>query len=62
MIIGELLRIKGTRSILKVRANDSIAQAATMMTENKVGALLVGRDRGHTFRTGYCRWYGPAWC
>jgi CBS domain-containing protein len=46
MIIGELLRIKGTRSILKVRANDSIAQAATMMTENKVGALLVEDDGG----------------
>lgn len=46
MILGELLRIKGTKTILKVGANDSIADAATMLTENKVGALLVEDDNG----------------
>lgn len=46
MILGELLRIKGTKTILKVRVDDSIAQAATMLTENKVGALLVEDEAG----------------
>ena len=41
MTLGELLRIKGTREILKVGSNDSIAEAATMLADNKVGALLV---------------------
>ncbi|MCP4187238.1 MAG: CBS domain-containing protein [Gammaproteobacteria bacterium] len=42
MTLGELLRIKGTKEVLKIGADDSIAKAATMMTDNKVGALLVG--------------------
>lgn len=46
MILGELLRIKGTKEILKVSTNDSIAQAATIMTENKVGALMVEDKEG----------------
>ncbi len=41
MTLGELLRIKGAREVLKVGANDSIANAAMLMSENKVGALLV---------------------
>ncbi len=41
MTLGELLRIKGGKEILKAGANDSIAEAATMLTDNKVGALLV---------------------
>ncbi|MCP3690376.1 MAG: CBS domain-containing protein [Gammaproteobacteria bacterium] len=41
MTLGELLRIKGTKEVLKMGTNDSIAKAATLMTENKVGALLV---------------------
>ncbi len=41
MTLGELLRIKGTKEILKVGSSGSIAHAATLLTENKVGALLV---------------------
>lgn len=41
MILGELLRIKGAKTVLKIRSDESIAQAATMMTDNKIGALLV---------------------
>lgn len=47
MILGELLRLKGTKSILKIGSNDSIAEAATRMTENKVGALLVEDAAGN---------------
>jgi len=46
MTLGELLRIKGTKEILKAGANDSIAEAATMLTDNKVGALLVEDSGG----------------
>lgn len=46
MILGELLRIKGKQTILKVRVSDSIAQAATILTKNKVGALLVEDEAG----------------
>ncbi len=41
MTLGELLRIKGTKEVLKIGADDSIAKAATLMIDNKVGALLV---------------------
>ncbi len=46
MTLGELLRIKGTKTILKIGENDSIAEAATTLTDNKVGALLVGDAAG----------------
>lgn len=46
MTLGELLRIKGTKTILKIGENDSIAQASTMLTDNKVGALLVADAAG----------------
>jgi len=46
MTLGELLRIKGTKEILKVSTNDSIAEAATRLTNNKVGALLVEDPAG----------------
>ena len=41
MKISELLRIKGGREVLKIKDNASIAEAATLLTENKIGALLV---------------------
>ncbi len=47
MTLGELLRIKGTREVLKVRSDDSIARAATVMSDNKVGALLVEDANAH---------------
>jgi len=46
MILGELLRIKGPMEILKIGANDCIADAATKLTENKIGALLVEDTSG----------------
>ncbi len=46
MLLGELLRIKGTKTILKIGTNGSIAEAATLLTENKVGALLVEDENG----------------
>jgi len=47
MVLGELLRIKGTKTIFKVGSDDSIAQASTMLTDNKVGALLVEDSNGN---------------
>lgn len=41
MKLAELLRIKGDSKILKIKADDSIADAATILTEHKIGALLV---------------------
>ena len=46
MTLGELLRIKGTKSILKISSSGSIAQAATLLADNKVGALLVEDAEG----------------
>lgn len=41
MTLGELLRIKGPMEILKIGASDCIADAATKLTKNEIGALLV---------------------
>jgi CBS domain-containing protein len=45
MILADLLRGK-SHEIIKIKANDSIAEAATMLTENKIGALLVQDESG----------------
>ncbi len=41
MALEKILRIKGSVEILKISVSDSIAEAATKLTENKIGALLV---------------------
>ena len=46
MTLGELLRIKDRVEILKIGANECIADAATKLTENAIGALLVEGDSG----------------
>lgn len=46
MTLAELLRIKGTGEILSVNESANIAEAATKLTENKIGALLVKNDAG----------------
>ena len=45
MKLAELLRGK-TQEVFKIRSNECIADAATALTENKVGALLVEDDSG----------------
>jgi len=45
MIIADLLRDK-SHDAIKIKANDNIAEAATKLTENKIGALLVQDDSG----------------
>ena len=40
MILAELMRGK-SNEVIKIKANDCIADAATALTENKIGALLV---------------------
>jgi CBS domain-containing protein len=45
MILADLLRGRNLE-IIKVKANDCIADAATMLTENKIGALIVQDDSG----------------
>jgi CBS domain-containing protein len=45
MNLADLLRGKGPE-IIKIKANDCIADAAIMLTENKIGALLVQDDSG----------------
>jgi CBS domain-containing protein len=46
MTLGELLRIKGSGDVLKISASECIADAATKMTANKIGALLVESAAG----------------
>lgn len=45
MKLSELLQGK-TQEIYKVRATANIAEAARMLTQNKIGALLVENDAG----------------
>ena len=46
MILADLLRGRD-REIIKIKTNDCIADAATTMTEGKVGALLVQDEAGN---------------
>ena len=46
MILADLLRGRD-REIIKIKAKDCIADAATTLTEGKVGALLVQDDAGN---------------
>lgn len=46
MTLGESLRIKGSSEIVKIKADASIADAATLMTDKKIGALLVENAEG----------------
>lgn len=46
MTLGESLRIKGSSEIVKIKADASIADAATLMTDKKIGALLVKSAEG----------------
>ena len=46
MTLGELLRIKGSVEILKIGVDDCIDDAATKLTKNKIGALLVENAEG----------------
>ena len=46
MILADLLRGRD-HEIIKIKANDCIADAATTMTEGKVGALLVQDEAGN---------------
>ena len=46
MILGEALRVKGGNEAVKIKADANIADAATMMTEHKIGALLVENADG----------------
>jgi CBS domain-containing protein len=43
MKLAELIRGK-SHEVVKIRDNRSIAEAATALTENKIGALLVEND------------------
>lgn len=46
MILADLLRDK-SHDIIKIKASDCISDAATAMTKNKIGALLVQDDSGN---------------
>ena len=46
MTLAGLLKIKGKTQILTIKANASVAEAAIILTENKIGALLVETDTG----------------
>jgi len=46
MILAELMRGK-SNDVIKIKANDCIADAATALTENKIGALLVEDQSGN---------------
>ena len=46
MILAELLRGK-SHDVIKIKTTDCIADAATTLTENKIGALLVEDDSGN---------------
>ena len=46
MILAELMRGK-SQNVIKIKSSDCIADAATALTENKIGALLVDDDSGN---------------
>ena len=46
MLLSEALRIKGDSEVFKIEMNTRIADAATMLTENKIGSLLVVNGNG----------------
>jgi len=46
MILAELMRGK-SHEVIKIRANDCIADAATVLTENNIGSLLVEDQSGN---------------
>ena len=46
MILTDLMRDK-SHEIVKIKAHASIADAATILTENRIGALLVEDDSGN---------------
>ena len=47
MLLSEALRIKGNSEVFKIEMNTRIADAATMLTENKIGSLLVVNANGN---------------
>jgi len=46
MILADLLRDKN-HDVINIKASDCIADAATALTKNKIGALLVVNDSGN---------------
>lgn len=46
MTLDELLRIKGNDEIIKIMDNANIADAASILTEKKIGSLLVENANG----------------
>ncbi len=47
MLLSEALRVKGDSEVFKIEMNTRIADAATMLTENKIGSLLVVNGNGN---------------
>ena len=47
MLLSEALRIKGDSDVFKIEINARIADAATMLTTNKIGSLLVVNSNGN---------------
>lgn len=46
MTLNELLRIKGSSEIVKILDNANIAEAARILTNKKIGSLLVENANG----------------
>jgi len=47
MLLSEALHIKGDSEVFKIKMNTRIADAAIMLTENKIGSLLVFNGDGN---------------
>jgi len=46
MLLSEALRIKGGSEVFKIKMDTRIEDAATMLTKNKIGSLLVVNGDG----------------
>ena len=46
MLLSEALRIKGDSEVLKINKTARIADAANLLTQNKIGSLLVIDEAG----------------
>jgi CBS domain-containing protein len=46
MTLNDLLRIKGNSEIIKIKEDDCVAEAARILTEKKIGSLLVEDANG----------------
>jgi CBS domain-containing protein len=44
MLVGQILQLKGSDNVLTISPDATVAQAAQMLSERRIGCLVVSRD------------------